>query len=126
MPKGCPQDQIAHHVEKSRRERLLLAETLDVLNADHHISVVIHGAYKGADTLASDWARRRWVKELPFPANWKAEGKRAGPIRNQRMVAEGNPDLVVAFPGGDGTNDLITKAKAAGIKVIEVSFGLSE
>jgi len=44
----------------------------------------------------------------------------AGPDRNKRMMDEGKPDLVVAFPGGDGTADMVRKAKAAGIEVIEV------
>lgn len=30
-------------------------------------------------------------------------GKAAGAIRNQQMLDEGKPDLVVAFKGGRGT-----------------------
>jgi hypothetical protein len=36
-------------------------------------------------------------------AEWERLGRKAGPIRNQRMLEEGKPDLVVAFPGGTGT-----------------------
>lgn len=30
------------------------------------------------------------------------------------------PDLVVAFPGGPGTRDMISQAKKARVKVIEI------
>ena len=32
-------------------------------------------------------------------------------------------DLVVAFPGGPGTADMVRRARAAGIKVLEVDSG---
>lgn len=52
------------------------------------------------------------------PADWKKHGKAAGPIRNQSMLTEHKPDLVIAFPLGEskGTRDMIRKAKAAGIE----------
>lgn len=56
-----------------------------------------------------------------FPADWGSLGKAAGPIRNSLMLTEANPSLVIAFPGGKGTADMISKARAAGVKVIEVS-----
>ena len=34
-------------------------------------------------------------------------GNAAGPIRNQRMLDHGKPDIVVAFPGGSGTADMV-------------------
>ena len=46
-------------------------------------------------------------------------GKGAGPIRNQRMLDAGQPDLVVAFEGGRGTADMITRTKRAGIEILE-------
>jgi hypothetical protein len=36
------------------------------------------------------------------------------------MINEGKPDLVIAFPGGKGTADMVARAAQAGIKVIEV------
>lgn len=43
----------------------------------------------------------------------------AGPIRNQQMLDDGKPDLVVAFPGGKGTADMVRRARVAGIPTIE-------
>jgi hypothetical protein len=48
-------------------------------------------------------------------------GKTAGPLRNQRMLDEGKPDLVVAFPGGGGTKDIVRRAVKAGLALHEVN-----
>lgn len=52
--------------------------------------------------------------------SWKDHGKAAGPIRNQLMLDDFKPDLVVAFPGGKGTADMVKKAQDAGVTVILV------
>jgi hypothetical protein len=36
------------------------------------------------------------------------------------MLEEGHPDLVMAFPGGRGTANMMRQSREAGIKVIEV------
>jgi len=89
---------------------------------DEHlgIDVVIHGAARGADSLADRWARERGKPTLPFPADWHLNGRAAGPIRNQRMLDEGKPNIVIAFPGGRGTADMVRRARAAGIPVEEI------
>ena len=79
---------------------------------------IIHGGAAGADTLAREWAEVYGVPYREFPADWKTHGRAAGPIRNQRMIDEGKPDLVVAFPGGRGTADMIRRAEAAGVPVM--------
>lgn len=50
----------------------------------------------------------------------RLEGKAAGPIRNQRMLDDGKPDRVLAFPGGRGTANMVKLAKAAGVPVHEI------
>lgn len=83
-------------------------------------TLIIQGGAFGADACASEWAYKRDVLERQFPADWKKHGRAAGPIRNQQMIEEGKPDLVVAFEGGRGTADMVRRAKAAGVRVIEV------
>lgn len=53
-----------------------------------------------------------------FRANSRKHGRAAGPIRNQQMLDEGKPHLVVAFPGGTGTADMVRRAQAAGVLVL--------
>lgn len=91
-----------------------LAEALDVMRP----SVVIHGAARGADSLAHRWAQNRCVPVESYPADWRTHGKAAGPIRNRRMLDEGKPDIVAAFPGGRGTEHMISIAMKAGIPVM--------
>jgi hypothetical protein len=87
------------------------------------VSVVIHGAAKGADHCAHLWATsagNKHIEEIKFPAEWKKHGRAAGPIRNQQMIDEGKPDLVIAFPGGRGTEDMLFRSQKAGIEVMKV------
>jgi predicted Rossmann-fold nucleotide-binding protein len=82
------------------------------------ITTIISGHASGADGLAEQWARANNVPIKPYTAEWKRYGRRAGPIRNQRMLDEGRPHTVVAFPGGKGTADMVRRALAAGLPVI--------
>lgn len=66
-------------------------------------TVLVHGACRGADQLASQQWRRWGLPEEKHPVtrhDWDTEGKRAGPARNQRMVA-GGADLGLVFPSHD-------------------------
>lgn len=101
-------------------DRALVDLTLYSLHAATPISVIVHGGATGADTLARVWAYRNCVPAIDFPANWDADGKAAGPIRNAKMLKVGQPDLVVAFPGGRGTDDMIARAERAGVEVLRV------
>lgn len=83
-------------------------------------AVVIHGYASGVDSEAAIWARTCGYKLLGFRAEWQRYGRAAGPLRNQRMLDDGKPDLVIALPGGRGTADMIRRARAAGVEVIEV------
>lgn len=82
------------------------------------IVTLVHGAAAGADTQAGIWAKRRGVAVMEFPANWNEHGRAAGHIRNAQMLEEGQPDLVLAFPGGKGTKSMVRKAWAAGVPII--------
>lgn len=82
--------------------------------------VIIAGGAKGADSAAADFAAVAFCQLQEFKADWNKHGKAAGAIRNQQMLDEGKPDLVVAFPGGRGTADMVSRAKKAGIEVREI------
>lgn len=87
----------------------------------HEVEAIIHGGARGADSLAGEYARAVGVDEIVFRADWERHGRSAGPIRNRQMLVEGKPDLVVAFPGGRGTANMIEQAMAAGVEVKIVS-----
>jgi len=83
------------------------------------ISMIIEGGARGADYHAFMWAIEAGVPYEEYKADWNVWGKKAGHLRNQRMIDEGRPDLVIAFPGGSGTADMVKRAKNAMIEVIE-------
>lgn len=85
------------------------------------VTCIIHGCATGADHEAMCVAEALGIKHAPFRADWHTHGKAAGPIRNARMLKDGKPDLVIAFPGGRGTADMIRQATAAGIPVREIA-----
>jgi hypothetical protein len=76
--------------------------------------------------LPGEWARARGIKVIEFPADWEKEGRHAALIRNERMLHEGKPNLVIAFPGGKGTWHTCFHAEKAGIPVVKVSWGSTE
>jgi hypothetical protein len=98
-------------------------KTLDVyLDKYGKDLVIINGAAKGADCASSMWALRNVVPFYEYHAEWDKYGKRAGYLRNQQMLDEGKPDLVIAFPGGHGTKMMVDIARKAGVPVEEVLY----
>lgn len=99
-------------------------------------AVVIEGEADGADKLARAWAESRGVAVEPYPAAWddlttppivtryRRDGTPynvlAGPNRNTRMLREGKPTLGIAFPGGNGTADMIRKCHMAKVPVLVI------
>jgi hypothetical protein len=84
------------------------------------IAMIVHGCARGADSMADDWAVEQFVPCLRVPAEWDRFGRKAGFMRNEKMLSLGKPDLVVAFPGGAGTAMMVRLARQAGIRVVEV------
>jgi len=81
---------------------------------------VIHGAARGADTIAGDVAIELGLEVIACPAEWHRYGKAAGPIRNRQMLEEHLPKLILAFvrdwSRSPGTRHMIELARKAGIE----------
>ena len=82
---------------------------------------IVCGGAPGADAMAIDFAIVNWTDFKEYKADWAKHGKAAGPIRNREMFDTEKPDLVLAFPGGKGTADMVAYAKSKGARVIEVT-----
>jgi hypothetical protein len=92
---------------------------LDKFPEKKMISSIIQGGATGADRGGYYWACENDIEVETFMADWDKHGKSAGPIRNREMIKQ-KPDLVIAFPGGKGTEDMISMAEKAGVRVITV------
>jgi YspA, cpYpsA-related SLOG family len=81
-------------------------------------STIIHGAAPVADTIAALLADDLGFSVRGYHANWRRDGKRAGILRNLRML-DSEPDLVIAFWDREsrGTKHVIDEARRRGITV---------
>lgn len=82
-------------------------------------SVVIQGGANGADLIAKEWAYANGIHCAQIDPLWVIHGKAAGPIRNGVMLTL-KPDIVVVFPGGNGTADMVKQARAHLLSVLIV------
>ncbi len=99
-----------------------IKRVVEVLDAFNHFVIerILEGGANGADMLARQWAMRRDVPLTTYIAEWRKYHKQAGARRNQQMLNQGKPQLIVAFPGGKGTADMVRRAQAALVPVIEI------
>lgn len=99
--------------------------TRQVLDAYHRlrsIGVLIHGGSQYLGSEVEDWAREMAVDVVRYPPNWQRHGKQAERHRNRFMLQDSRPDVVIALPGGEDTEELASQAKTAGIHVLSVGL----
>lgn len=86
---------------------------------------VVHGDYGKTDKGADRWARFHGLAVTPFPPDTSLYGPwpGTGPRRNQAMVDYAKESceetVLITFPGGRGTADIIRRAKKVGMRHIE-------
>lgn len=102
----------------SNKDRL--HEVLDELHLTND-DTIISGMAKGADDLAAKYSVQKQIMLDAFPAQWNKYGKSAGFKRNTQMLLEGKPDLVIAFPGGKGTDMMCKIAADSGVEVRRIT-----
>lgn len=82
------------------------------------VEAVVHGGARGADKLAGQAALELKIGLVEvYHADWSKYGRAAGPVRNQKMLDCGEPDLVWAFHDhilrSKGTRDMLKRARKA-------------
>lgn len=102
--------------------RLAIYRELDYLKIHSaNLIKVVHGGCRGADLLAKSVAEELGMAVKEYIADWEKHGRAAGPIRNEKMLDEERPDLVLAFHSDIGhslgTMDMIKRANLEGIPV---------
>jgi hypothetical protein len=98
-------------------DRHTLFSVLDVIHQEFGIDRIINGAATGADDLSTEWAKTRKVPFQLYSAEWKKYRRSAGMIRNQLMYKDSEPDMVVAFPGGVGTANMVDIVVKSGFQL---------
>lgn len=97
---------------------------LDAYHRASTIELLIEGEAEGADKMSKEWAFRRanCIPVLGVPANWVKYQLSAGPLRNRKMITLVKPEVVIAFRGKNGTNNMIKQAREFNIPVIKVGW----
>lgn len=98
---------------------------LTLLHLRYGFRILIHGGARGADTIADIWARGHGVQPARCDALWpyyrsRGHYKVGGHMRNKAMLLL-QPQLVVAFPGGNGTADMLQLGKDAGFQWLDLA-----
>lgn len=111
--------------DRNWHNREIIRNELIKFLPDASNTIIIHGAARGADTIAGLIGAGLGMKVLAFPAEWHKYGRAAGPIRNQRLLDEGKPEMVLAFHNNihesKGTKDMVSRARKAGLKVVIIN-----
>lgn len=87
---------------------------------EHPDLVILHGAARGADQMAYEWALDHIGEERieVYLAEWNIYGNAAGMIRNKKMI-DTSPDKALFFfepgAGNRGTQGCLKMAQEAGI-----------
>ena len=104
-------------------EEAFILNVLRVLHKKTPITCVVHGGAKGADSVGGVWAHVNGVFIKKYLPDWDRYGRSAGHRRNADMLKH-NPDieLVVAFPGGEGTAGMVKLAKNKKIEVYKPEY----
>jgi len=79
------------------------------IHKSKNITTIISGGARGVDTIAEYWADELGIEKDIYEvtdSEWNKFGKRAGILRNKRMLDEAEPDGVFCFPGGNGTANM--------------------
>lgn len=84
--------------------------------------VIVSGHASGADALGERYGQERGLQLETYPADWKAHGRAAGPIRNAQMASVAR--TLIAFWDGKsrGTKNIIDTATKRGLKVAVVRY----
>jgi hypothetical protein len=80
------------------------------------ITILIHGDCEGADRRAAHYIMSKGIHAAGVPALWDFYKKPAGYRRNAAMLLL-LPEYCVAFPGGNGTEMMVTLCKINNIPV---------
>lgn len=99
-------------------EAATILDELNRLHAHRPVTALIHGGLPMIGTPADAWARQNDVHVIRYPANWTLLGKQAETRRNLFMLEDSRPDMLLAFPGGRHTTEMLQRARSTNVPVI--------
>lgn len=96
----------------------LIRDVFEDFFKEYPKGILIHGGAKGVDRFIGELAKEAGYEVIECKPDWEKFGKGAGIIRNQEMVDNYSPDLLIAFPikESKGTFHTIKYAEKKGIE----------
>lgn len=95
-------------------------ETIFTVLMDSTPTEIIQGGASGADYFAREYARIENIPCKTYEAEWAKYGRKAGPLRNKRMLIENLDATLIAFPGGQGTSGCVKIARELRMNVLDI------
>ena len=84
------------------------------INLGFDLEIVSGHCLNSPDAMAEDWATARGVPLNLFPADWPMFGRKAGPIRNEKMAQYADGLLAFWDGASKGTHNMVTLMKQRG------------
>lgn len=118
-------DKLAFIVCGGRRMVMSLEKARWLVNLIEELKpdVVFTGGARGADREAAVIVKDFKVPHVAVSAEWKKYGDSAGPIRNKKMLERAldraERVIVLAYPGGPGTQNMKSLALKQNVEVID-------
>lgn len=84
------------------------------------VTEVVSGEANGVDAMGERWATASGIPVRLFPADWNANGRAAGPIRNREMAEYADMLLALTYRNkpSRGTSNMIKQAREMGLEVL--------
>lgn len=86
------------------------------------ITEIVCGMCRGADMLGYSYAKAVLLPIKEFPANWDANGKAAGYIRNEQMARYADAALIFWDGRSKGTKHMIDLSNRYGLKTVIIKY----
>lgn len=93
-----------------------------IAKARLNITEVVCGCATGVDSMGRDWAEEHGIPVVDFPADWKAHGKAAGPIRNEQMAQYADALILVWDGKSPGSRSMLGLARRYGLVIRQFEF----
>ena len=100
----------------------LILPTLCTLHARRSITRVSHGCADSWVLTVETWAWERRIRTVCYPANWDLYGRDAAEYRDQAMLNERRPDLLIAMGAGVQVGRMKMRALLKNIPVVIPGF----
>ena len=88
-----------------------MEKILDKLFEDYPEACIVQGGAPGADNLAKIYCKKRGKPCLTMEAPWDFYKSYGGSIRNEWMLKYCDVQMVLHFPGGPGTANMVNQAQ---------------